>query len=180
MMLLLTPSTLWAQSNDTSTWLFMRLNTRNVERDNADVFLDLLQGDLATQGNLRTLNSPSSCTDTLCAVPEGRKANADVVVFGSINALGSDVIVSLTAVDVSSGQVANSQRITVDRLEDLDNAATRLARAFLEGKDVKDTAELGSITRHDPMGVSLHSQATSMAPALTSSSRSSDPTAQPT
>ena len=60
--------------------------------------------------------------------------------------LGDKLIVSLSAVDVTHGSMLSNQRMSVDRIEDLEAVATRMAEAIVEGRSVEDTAALGTIT----------------------------------
>jgi hypothetical protein len=43
----------------------------------------------------------------------------------------------------------NSVRLTVDRVEDLDAAAVRVARAIVEGRSTDETAQLGAVTAEE-------------------------------
>jgi hypothetical protein len=72
-----------------------------------------------------------------------------VVVFGSISALGSNIIVSVTVAEVGTGEVVSNQTMTVDRVEDLGRASVRIAEAIMEGTTTKETAKLGTITAEE-------------------------------
>jgi hypothetical protein len=115
----------------------------------AETFRELLQGELTARTGAAFVQPERACADVPCAVEVGGQSKAQVVVFGSLNALGQKLIVSTTVVDAVNGRVASNQKIAVDRLEDLDKAAVRIAEAITLGTNTDETAALGTIVHEE-------------------------------
>jgi hypothetical protein len=133
------------------TWLVLPLRSRGVDTLAVETFADLLRDQIRLQLKARIVNIPNpiACADAICARNSGSATNANLVGFGSVNALGSKLIVSLTVVDSKKNTIAGTQKITVDRVEDLEAASVRIAKALAQGGDTEDAAELGTITRKE-------------------------------
>lgn len=143
---LLAPGSASAQSGD---WTVMPMTSRGVEPSTAEIFRDLLQGELSARNGAAFKRGGEGCADVPCAVAEGQKLDVGVAVFGALNALGEKIIVTVTVVDVASGQVVSNQKIKVNQIEDLDAAAERIASAIVGGTDTDETAALGNITEQE-------------------------------
>jgi len=130
-------------------WALDRFAAEGVDGTTAATFQQLLHGQIAsrTAGALTDLGS--RCQDTECVRQGALKAGAEVGVYGTLGRLGSKVVVTATAVEAQSGRALHSQTISVDRVEDLDDAADRMAEALVSGKKVEGTAELGTITHEE-------------------------------
>ena len=131
------------------SWTVLPLNARGVDEGVAETFRDLLQNELSTRNGAAFIAGGQKCQDAPCAVASGAKLGTGVAVFGSMNALGVKIIVAVTVVDVNTGQILSNQKMTVDQIEDLDAAATRIAEAIVTGSTTKETAELGTITEQE-------------------------------
>ncbi len=142
---------LWASTSaaQSGSWTILPLTSRGVDEGVAETFRDLLQNELSTRNGAAFVASSESCQDAPCAAAVGAKAGAEIVVSGSINALGVKLIVAIMVVDAGSGKVLNNQKMTVDRVEDLDAAAARIAEAIVTGSTTGETAELGNITKEE-------------------------------
>jgi len=127
-------------------WAMLPMVARNTDPQSAAIFLDLLQNELSSRTAASFTAGARPCADVPCAVRAGQQLGADRAVFGSISQLGTDLIVTVTVVDVGRQAVDSSQKITVDRLEDLDAAAERIAAAIVAGSSTEETAQLGNIT----------------------------------
>jgi hypothetical protein len=125
------------------------MNTRSVDQDAADTFRELLRDELSVRTGSFFKMVDTACQDLPCALEAGQSSDADVVVFGSLSALGSKLIVSVTVADVSGKKAASTQKITLDRLEDLDQASTRVASAITQGTTTEKTAELGTVVHEE-------------------------------
>ncbi len=150
-------------------WTLLDLS-RVGEVDGAAVatFRELLRSDLAAaepEAHYVRATDDSPCGDAACATAAGRALGVARVVYGSISTLGRKLIVTLEVADVAAGRVVARDRMTIDRVEDLEPAATRLARALSAGVTTAQTAELGSITEKESQaptrrtgesGVALH------------------------
>ena len=138
-----------AQAQDGAHWAIDRFATNGVDGGTAATFQQLLHGQIAsrTEGPLTDLGS--QCQDTECVRQGALKVGARVGVYGTLGRLGSKVVVTATAVDAQSGRALRSETIGVDRVEDLDDAAERVAEALVSGKKVEKTAELGTITHEE-------------------------------
>ena len=130
-------------------WTILPLTGRGVDTAVVETFGDLLQNELSTRSGAGFVSASQSCQDVPCAAQVGNKVGAAVAVFGSMNALGAKIIVSVTVVDTASGEVSSNQKITVDQIEDLDAAAARIAEAIVTGSSTRETAELGNITANE-------------------------------
>jgi hypothetical protein len=130
-------------------WTILPLNERGVDEGVAQTFRDLLQGELSARSGASFAVVDTECQDVPCARKVGADTGSDVVVMGSLNALGKKIIVSVTVVEVGSGEVASNQKITVDKVEDLDQASVRIAEAIMAGTTTKETAKLGTITANE-------------------------------
>lgn len=142
-----------AAGNLGAAWTLLDL-TRVGAVDDAAVatFRELLRGDLATaepDAQFVRADGDRTCGDAACAAEVGRAIGVERVVYGSISTLGKKLIVTLEVADVAGGRVVARDRMTIDRIEDLEAAATRLARALSAGVTTAETAELGSITRKE-------------------------------
>jgi hypothetical protein len=140
-----------APASGQELWTVLPPAPRGVDPVAAETFRDLLQHELAAALPRATFVGGviSPCSDATCAVAAGRAVGADVAVFGSLSALGEEIVVTATAVDVRDGSTRSTQRLTVTRVEELDTAAERVARAMARGITVEETAQLGSITMQE-------------------------------
>ncbi len=132
-----------------ATWTVLPMQSRGVEPDAADTFRALLVTEIARRNQAQFVDSELPCADVPCAQQAGRERGADVAVFGTLNTLGQKIIVIVTAVDVATGAPRGQERMTVDRVEDLEAASVRLAEALTSGRSAEDTAELGTVTAQE-------------------------------
>ena len=128
------------------SWAIDRMVARDVSPGTAETFRQILRSKLAAGNGARYTDLNAGCADAGCARGAAAAAGATTVVFGSLGRLGSKVVVTVTAVEVQSGALLASETFSVDREEELDLAATRLAHAVLSGRRVEQTAELGTIS----------------------------------
>lgn len=134
---------------DQPTWLLTKLESRGVDRDSVDTFADLLASQLSSNWGWSVQRSDGSCAGSDEAARAGRGADTEYVICGAVSKLGSATVVTITAVEVATQKTVSSQTLKVDRLEDLDSVAVRMARAIRKGRDTDDTAELGAITHEE-------------------------------
>jgi hypothetical protein len=137
-------SSAWAD-----TWGILPTQGRGVDEGAAETFRELLQGELGNRTGASFVYLEQACRDVPCALEAGRSGKADVVVLSSLNTLGQKIIATTTVVRVSDGEVSSTQKIAVDRLEDLDSAAERIAAAITTGSSTDETAQLGNITHEE-------------------------------
>ncbi len=130
-------------------WSVLPMNARGVDQVTAETFRDLLQLELAGLTPHRFLAGTSPCADDACAQAVGEAVGADVVVYGSLSALGEEVIAAVTVYDVAAGQPRGADRLTAQRVEELDTIAERLAEAIVSGVSAEETAELGVIIEEE-------------------------------
>lgn len=131
------------------TWTVLPFNARGVDADTEAAFRALLESEIAQRSNAEILQAEASCGDAVCARAAAESVGADVAVYGALTALGAKIIVTATAVARSPGPPVGQGRITVDTVEDLEQASVRIARALAEQEAVEDTAELGAITANE-------------------------------
>ncbi len=137
------------QANAGQRWAVFTFSTRSLERNNVETFADLFKNELSKHLNAPVVALPTTCNDGYCAAREGAKASAQYALFGSLNTLGKKILINATVVEVDSGGVVSNQSMSVDQIEDLEAAATRLAQAIAQRTSVANTAELGTITRQE-------------------------------
>src|SRR5262245_39412194 len=111
-------------------WALDRFAAQGVDGATTATFQQLLHGQIAsrTQGQLTDLGS--GCQDSTCVRAGAARVGARVAVYGTLGRLGQKVVVTATAVDVNSARTLRSESASVDRVEDLDDVADRLAEAL--------------------------------------------------
>ncbi len=127
------------------TWAMTQFSSRAIEPANVATFQDLLQNELSNQKGVSFVRLEKPCSDAACASAAARKSGADAAVYGSVSTLGKKVIVTVDVVD-SDGGGMHAERMTIDRVDELDIVASRIATAITTNQPVEATAELGSIT----------------------------------
>lgn len=127
-------------------WAIDRMAARDISPGTAETFRQIFRSKLAAGNGARYADLNAGCADAACARGAAAPFGATTVVFGSLGRLGSKVVVTVTAVLVQSGALLASESFSVDREEELDLAATRLAQAVLSGRRVEQTAELGTLS----------------------------------
>ena len=131
------------------TWCVLPFTHRGVDEATVHTFSELLRNELQGQGDVTVITSDADCRDSDCAVGAARLADAQVALFGSLGTLGKKTIVTVTAVDVESGETRDAHRMAVDQVEDLEAVASRLATSLVHGTPVEETVELGKVTRQE-------------------------------
>ncbi|MEL6343926.1 MAG: hypothetical protein AAFV53_12405 [Myxococcota bacterium] len=139
-------STALAQPLQPGRWAVLPLTNRGVDADAVAVFRDVLESELSASTNAAFVSLPRTCGDVPCAIDAGQDAGARYVAFGALGRLGQEIVVNVTIVDSIEERVFSRQRITVDRLEDLDAAAERVSMAVIRDTTTEETAQLGNIT----------------------------------
>jgi len=134
----------WADS-----WAVLPFKSSGVDPISVGTFSELLGAELGSRAGEAFVPDRAGCQDQSCALAAAEKAGTSHAVYGAVGALGSKIVITATAVEVGSGRVLGSQRMTVDRVEDLEAVAARLAMALTGGLATEQTAELGSITKHE-------------------------------
>lgn len=128
-------------------WTVLPIQGSGLDDETREAFHDLVVSELTSRNGATFVATDAFCADAPCARKAAGEGGAAVAVFGRVSRLGSNLIVTLTAVDVVGGATLSSQRMKVDRVEDLDAVAARMAAAIVEGRTVDETAELGAITQ---------------------------------
>ncbi|MEE2786211.1 MAG: hypothetical protein VX589_02660 [Myxococcota bacterium] len=138
-----------AAAKTTSSWTVLPMANRGVDTNVAVTFSDLLATELGNRTMGKVVRGSKICLDVPCAVEGGQNAATRHVIYGQISALGTKLIVTMSAVDVAAQRLMSSHKIRVDRIEDLDIAANRLIVALLDGEPVSRGARLGQITAEE-------------------------------
>ena len=138
-----------AAAQEAGAWAVLPLTARGVEQQTAAIFRDLLESELVGQVRASFVSAARGCGDVPCAAQVGQRLGAERVVFGNMNQLGAKIIINVTVVHAPSGEVLSAQKIAVDRVEDLDAAAERIALAIARGTTTDETAQLGNITAEE-------------------------------
>lgn len=116
----------------------------------ANTVRDLLASDLSSRPNTRATVLPAACEDSSCTRAAAQAAGgASVALHVSLHRLGQKLIVAAMAVDVATGNARGSERLTANRVEELDVVTRRLASALVAGTSAEEAAELGNITSNE-------------------------------
>lgn len=89
------------------------------------------------------------CAESACAVEIGRRANAQKVVYGSLNKLGEKIILQYYLVDVSTGETLLSDDLSAMRVENLDQVVKRVALSIVQQIPAAKTVEVGLVTEQE-------------------------------
>ncbi len=130
-------------------WVVHRLGTQGVDEATAATFRDLLIAELGERVAATFAQADAVCDGSECARVTAEQLGADVAVFGTVSALGRKILVNLYVVDAHDGSTLSRHKMDVDRVEDLDTVALRVAKAIAGGRHVSETAELGAITHRE-------------------------------
>jgi hypothetical protein len=119
-----------AAAQGAPTWALVPLEARGVDAATVETFTGLLRSELGQRlGTPVALIRVPHCADAGCAVPAARDVGAAIVAWGDVSVLGAKVIVSLSVARTGASPGTTVHREAVMRIEDLDAAAVRLARA---------------------------------------------------
>jgi hypothetical protein len=91
----------------------------------------------------------TECYNKECAAEIGNQIGLEKVIFGSLTKIGEKYIISAVVVESQSGNIIFSDKVTSQTAEDLDVCISRLAKSIEYGKEVKETAEIGTITEQE-------------------------------
>jgi hypothetical protein len=112
------------------------------------LFRDALEsrhGDLAP---VPAVSSSTACGEKACALEAARAANlkkSDQVVYSTIHRLGTKLIFTSSIVR-ADGRKAFNQRMTVEKIEDMEAVTQRMAEALLEREDPEFIASVDDVT----------------------------------
>jgi hypothetical protein len=138
-----------ARADAQEHWALDRFAVQDVSPSTEATFRQILRAEISARNGARFSDLQTGCGDLPCARSAAAPTGASVVVFGNIGRLGSKLVVTVTAASVADGQVRVTDSLSVDREEELDVAAKRLAEGLVSGKRIEGTAELGSITTEE-------------------------------
>jgi hypothetical protein len=128
------------------TWGVVPFEAPDPLREDVDTLRLMLVTELEGRGvNVdRSSASLDACGEPACAAEAARTLGVARAVGATVSRFGEKVLVA--AVFVTPEGDSESRRIVVDRVEDFDVAARRLAAALLQDQPVDKTAKLGDIT----------------------------------
>ena len=147
--LLLSARTSSAAAGD--VWSVLPFWAEGVDPSVAQTFREILEQEIGARGGYRFVPAPAPCGEPSCAHAASARLGARVVVFGSLRPLGTRILASATAVDGATGRVIASDRLGVDRVEDLEAVARRLAQSLTTLSPAADNARLGTITHEETL-----------------------------
>lgn len=135
----------------TDGWLVLPMAARGVDPMAAQTFRDLLETELGRAARLRFVGPSQAavCSNATCASSRGSALGARFAAYGVLGRLGEKIVATVTVIRVAGGGVWSSQRMTVDRIEDLEAVAERMAKAILAGGSTDTNAALGAITHKE-------------------------------
>ncbi|MBW2730903.1 MAG: hypothetical protein JRH20_00835 [Deltaproteobacteria bacterium] len=129
------------------SWVVLPVRAIGVEASTAETLRELLASGLRQQLNAKLVGGAlTPCADMPCARAAGQRVGAQFVLMSSASRLGKKTIVMATVIDVVRGVQTSNQRMSVERVEELDTVATRVISAIAQGTSADKTAQLGSIT----------------------------------
>ncbi|MEO0254003.1 MAG: hypothetical protein ABIN20_01095 [candidate division WOR-3 bacterium] len=113
----------------------------DIEPTKNKVLTKLFAGEIAKLGKYQVIEGTEICEDVECAIEKGKEKDAQIVIFGSINALEFDkYFFDLKAVQVSNGEVFYFTQYPLESLENIDVAIKLLAKSFVLGKQAEEVA----------------------------------------
>lgn len=130
-------------------WAITNFTGRGVDAGTLGTFHDLLRDQIQQEKSVTFTDVAAACGDAGCARQAALSSGAETVVFGSVDALGKKLIVSVRSVELATGNVTFSQSMSIARVEELDTAAKRMAKALAHGDKVEDNVELGTVTKEE-------------------------------
>lgn len=130
-------------------WVITEFAAHGVDADTVATFRNLVRDELQTRNGATFADIPVVCEDAGCALGAATGTGADVVVYGSVGKLGGKLSVSVRTSALATSKTLAAQSLTVDRPEELDIAAKRLATAIVNGERASENAELGTITHEE-------------------------------
>lgn len=138
-----------ATQAEAQKWVITEFAGHGVDPSTVATFRGLLRDEIQQRNHAAFADIGVACPDSGCALSSATGTGADVVVYGSVGKLGEKLSVSVRASELASGRTVFSQSLSVDRPEELDIAAKRLADALVSGEDVADNAEVGTVTHEE-------------------------------
>ncbi|MFH1311924.1 MAG: hypothetical protein ABIJ00_01735 [Candidatus Eisenbacteria bacterium] len=91
------------------------------------------------------------CQDPVCAVAIGKKLESQFVVYGSLNRLGSKIIINYNLLNVTEDKTVVADVMTSRTVEDLDTVMKRVASSIVNQKPAEKAAEVGTITAQESL-----------------------------
>ncbi len=153
LVLLMLPSALLAKD----AIAVLPLETVGVDLESAETAYMLLSQeirktdkyDVIPEDLVRDAMDFGGCQDPVCAVAIGKKLESQFVVYGSLNRLGSKIIVNYSLLNVADDEVVLVDVVTSLTIEDLDTVMKRVASSIVNQKPADETAEVGAITAQE-------------------------------
>jgi len=130
-------------------WSVLPMAAEGMDPAVALTFRDLLQGELVAETQRAFVPAPHPCSDNACARAASAQLGANRIVYGMLRPLGSKTLALLTLVDGPTGQTLSHQSMSVDRVEDLDAVARRMAKSLVHDTPPSATAEIGTVTHQE-------------------------------
>lgn len=134
---------------DSDLWVVAKMQSRGVDAVSVETFEALLAAELAQSAGVQARTSLSGpCEIPECVARLARREGAAFAITASLGRLGRTIVLRATAHD-AEGRPLRTQRLSVDRVEDLEFAAKRLALALVRGGDAQADATLGTVTHKE-------------------------------
>jgi TolB-like protein len=105
--------------------------------------------EVVSKSEIEALVWDRGCAEMACAIEIGKQANAQKVVFGSLNKLGEKIILQYNLVDVVTGETLLSDDLSATRVEDLDQVAKRVAASIVQQVPAAKTVGVGLVTEQE-------------------------------
>jgi hypothetical protein len=112
------------------------------------LFRDALESRHGELAPVPAVSSSTACGERACALEAGRAANlenGDLVVYSTLHRLGSRLIFTSSIVR-ADGKKPFNQRMTVEKIEDMEAVTQRMAEALLEREAPEFAASVDDVT----------------------------------
>ncbi|MFH1313738.1 MAG: hypothetical protein ABIJ00_11010 [Candidatus Eisenbacteria bacterium] len=155
LVLLILPSALAAKD----AIAVLPLETVGVDVESAETAYMLLLQEITKAGKydvipedlVRNTMGFDACQDPVCALAIGKKLDSQLVAYGSLNRLGSKILVNYSLLNVAEDEVVVADVMTSLTVEDLDTVMKRVASSIVNQKPAEKAVEVGTITAQESM-----------------------------
>lgn len=138
-----------AMAQTSGGWGVLTPKSGGMDEGSRDTYQDLMASEIRklSGGSVSLINEV--CGDEACACALGSDAGVERVVFSSLSQLGQKWIVTATSVEVVGCSTLRSERLSVLRIEDLEEVAGKMAMVLVEGKSLEEATEVGNVTQKE-------------------------------
>ena len=139
------------------------LSANNVSQADANTLTGLLRGELVRHGAFDVLDrnnmnailkeqefQQTGCTEQACAVRIGQLLNMQSMVYGTLARLGESYVITVDLIDIQSGRITQSAKEKFAKLDNADDALTRIVNMLASTKK-QESSYAGGLIAHYPL-----------------------------